>query len=514
MKTEGKIPVMIGVTGHRDICPEALPVIRQKVREQLERIKNACPHSPVKLLCSLAEGGDTVCAREALDLGIPVIAALPFEADEFRKDFTGSALDEFNELLEKSECIIVSPDTEMRPDKDRDYFYRQNGIYVASHCHVLLALWDGNEPAENACGTSAAVYFALEGDFETAYGTLIRPKGNTGVIRISSPRISHESCPAGEVIMLGDAEKTERILCRTDSFNALSEEQSTDPDPRLGAVWTVADRLSISFSEKVGRLLLLLAVMGTGISFTFLMYDEAELHWMLFFCGVMLAAALFFSIRCSRGLYHQKYLEYRVLAETERIRSFLRLAGSSVRPEMLMSWMMQLEMPWVADACAALSVAPPPDSSEDITECWIKAQRDYHHDALRISSKKDRLSGNIVTATSIISILTYVFALAYEIMVIRGTVPEVELVRTIVKIVLGTVSAGTLFISGYYGKLSLSRQSSDHRKMELFYDRALEKLARYGQTEELLAAIVREELAENGNWYSYRIENSPGLELG
>ena len=41
MRTEGKIPVIIGVTGHRDICPEAVPVIRDKVREQLIRIKKA-----------------------------------------------------------------------------------------------------------------------------------------------------------------------------------------------------------------------------------------------------------------------------------------------------------------------------------------------------------------------------------------------------------------------------------------------------------------------------------------
>ncbi|MCR4606857.1 MAG: DUF4231 domain-containing protein [Oscillospiraceae bacterium] len=513
MRTEGKIPVIIGVTGHRDIRPEAVPVIRDKVREQLIRIKKACPHSQVKLMCSLAEGGDTICAREALSLGIPLIAAIPFEADEFRKDFSGSALEEFNELLGKSECVIVSPDTEMSPVKDRDYLYRQNGIYMASHCHVLLALWDGADPAENACGTSAAVYFALEGDYETVYGTLIRPKGNIGVIRISSPRISRESSPAGEVRMLGDPGKTEGILRKTDKFNALSEKQHAAPDPVLGAVWSAADRLSIRFSEKVGRLLMLLAFLGTGISFSFLMYDEAELHWMLFVCGIMLLLALLFSVRSGRGRFHERYIEYRVLAETERIRSFLRLAGSAVRPEMLMSWTMQLEMPWIVDACAALSVAPPPETAAEISECWIRAQRDYHADALKKNGEKAKLSAGILTASTLVSIFTYLFALVYEILVMRGSLPEVELVRTVVKIVLGTVSAGTLFISGYYGKLSLTRQNSDHAKMERFYDRALEKLEKNGQTEELLAAIVREELGENGNWYSYRLEDSPGFEL-
>ena len=92
MKTEGKIPVIVGVTGHRNIRKPDLDVIEKSVREQLAMIVEACPHSQVKLLCSLAEGGDTVCAKAALDLGIPLIASLPFAEDEFRKDFSGQAL--------------------------------------------------------------------------------------------------------------------------------------------------------------------------------------------------------------------------------------------------------------------------------------------------------------------------------------------------------------------------------------------------------------------------------------
>lgn len=513
MKTEGKIPVIVGVTGHRNIRKTDLDILGRNVREQLSGIIDACPHSQVKLMCSLAEGGDTLCARAALELGIPLIASLPFSEDEFRKDFSGKALQDFNDLLAAAETVIVTPETEPKIEKDRDHYYRQNGIYVASHCHVLLALWDGCEPTVNGCGTASAVYFALEGDYQTPYGTNIRPRGNTGVIHIVTPRDTDTVSIAGDVLLLGDPEKTKEILRKTDEFNALAEKNAAEPDPVFGAVWSNADSLSIKYSGKVGKLLMLLAVLGTGISFSFLMYDEAELHWMLFFCGIMLVLAVFFSRRCSRGKYHSRYIEYRVLAETERIRSFLRLAGSSVRPETLMSWTLQIEMPWIVDACAALSAVPDHEEPQDISECWIKAQRDYHAAALKKSGKKEKTSTNILTATTAVSILTYLFALVYEILVIAGVVQEVELVRTIVKIVLGTVSAGTLFISGYYGKLSLTRQGTDHRKMERFYDRALDKLNRYGQTDELLTDIVREELGENSNWYSYRIEDNPGFEL-
>ena len=89
MKTEGKIPVIVGITGHRNIRKKDEELLETRVRERLSGIMKLCPHSQVKLLCSLAEGGDTICARAALKLGIPVIASLTFEIDEFRKDLSG-----------------------------------------------------------------------------------------------------------------------------------------------------------------------------------------------------------------------------------------------------------------------------------------------------------------------------------------------------------------------------------------------------------------------------------------
>ena len=85
--------------------------------------------------------------------------------------------------------------------------------------------------------------------------------------------------------------------------------------------------------------------------------------------------------------------------------------------------------------------------------------------------------------------------------------------RTILKILLGTVSAGTLFLAGYYGKMSLERKSADHGKMQAFYERMKEELDRRGQTEELLEILAREELTENGNWCSYQRDNVPELNL-
>ena len=90
---------------------------------------------------------------------------------------------------------------------------------------------------------------------------------------------------------------------------------------------------------------------------------------------------------------------------------------------------------------------------------------------------------------------------------------NVELYRTLLKILLGTISAVTLFIANFYGRLSLPRTMSDHRKMERFFARMSEQLERQGQTETLLCVLAREELAENGNWCSYQRDNKPDISL-
>ena len=90
---------------------------------------------------------------------------------------------------------------------------------------------------------------------------------------------------------------------------------------------------------------------------------------------------------------------------------------------------------------------------------------------------------------------------------------NMELCRTVLKIALGTMSAVTLFVANYYGRLSLPRTLSDHQKMERFYDRMAARLERDGQTEALLETLAREELIETGKWSSYQRDNKPDISL-
>ena len=93
-----------------------------------------------------------------------MVIPLPFQASEYRKDFTGAAASEFDCLLSLAdEAFVVSAEEPTPDNPERGFFYRQTGIYVAKHCDILLAVWDGAEKdAPDGAGTWETVKLARE----------------------------------------------------------------------------------------------------------------------------------------------------------------------------------------------------------------------------------------------------------------------------------------------------------------------------------------------------------------
>lgn len=189
------IPIVIGVTGHRDLREQDIPRLRAAVRGELESLMASSPSSEFVMLNSLAEGADALCAQEALALGMRLACPLPRAADDYRRDFSGPALKAFDELVGQADEVFVAPDAEPAPGPEAsaqellDHGYRQAGIYVATHCHVLLALWDGSPGEAGGCGTAETVGFAFQGGYAGA--APFASEGEGAVIHITTPRRSH-----------------------------------------------------------------------------------------------------------------------------------------------------------------------------------------------------------------------------------------------------------------------------------------------------------------------------------
>ena len=528
--TNVKIPLTIGVTGHLNPREADLELLRKSVKEELLQIRARCPHSPVIMLNALACGADLLCAEAAEELGIPLRAVLPMEQAEYEKDFPPEDLERMRRQVKRAESVFTAPAAEAEPpEENRDFRYRQAGIYMAEHSHILLALWDGKEGTE--IGTGGVVRAALDGAWQPRRGMACRRAENIAVRHIYTPREGDGAEYKKAAIPPENTAVMEEILAKTEEFNRLAEEAQAGrgmllPEDireaelvKLDTMYSVADGLSIRFARVYRRTLAVLAVLCTLVTLTFLLYDEAELIYMMLACGIALLAAILITGAAKRSAGHRRYIEYRMLAEALRVQLYLRCAGSRTEVQRIMTWTQQQEMPWILCAMCAVNAVRPPEQTRDIREIWVENQRKYHEKAAERTRRQSGRNNRLLRAAGICAVLLYFGGLVFELLcgglIFAPSVPvkDAGLWRMIMKILLGTVSAGTLFLASYYGKMSLERKQTDHGKMKALFTTAGRQMERLGQTEELLEILAREELTENGNWCSYQQDNAPELNI-
>lgn len=201
-----RLPLVIGATGHRDLRDENLPALEREVREAIKRLKRDYLHddkeTPLIVLSSLAEGADRLIARVAMQLGAKLIAPLPMEPAEYRRDFEAGlkpgAAEEFDRLKGQALAAPVMRFAEgntpenVREESRRALQYREVGLFIVRHCHVLIALWNGEEHDPAIGGTAEVVSFKRDGIpldvARSARASLDAPEIGP-VIHIATPRM-------------------------------------------------------------------------------------------------------------------------------------------------------------------------------------------------------------------------------------------------------------------------------------------------------------------------------------
>ncbi len=535
------IPIVIGVTGHRDLRPQDEPALFTRVCDELQKLLLRCPHSEWIMLNSLASGADQLCARAAIKLSIPVVAALPMPLAEYEADFSGETLSALQSIVESCRDVFVVPDAEGRAEPTRDYAYRQAGIYVARHCHVLLALWDGLPGRPNGCGTAETVGFLINETYKSAEARLHTPEDGV-VLHIVTPRLRNPEPPADAFIvrLLGkQPDAFFRTLALTDAYNS-DAAVVTDTHPlfssaalhaldtrtqRLHTSYCVADSLALRFRDKYLSALVKLSATGVMLMLAFLLYDEAEANLFLPVYALVAGIALCVFLGARRGEYHRKYLEYRFLAELLRVQLCLFASGINREVTTLLSRAQAADLSWVHDALQAGSLGGPSGATIDTEQAWIDSQLAYHTSScaklLTKQARQQRVSNGMLAASAAFFLLVCVLEFGLPAQLAGAHVPPAWLmrlfimhdgaafgVRSLLKLLLGIIPAITLFVSSYYGKLSLSRKINDrHRMINLFSEAKREYAAHPEARDAILTELAREELAEAGEWRAYCSDN-------
>jgi len=369
------VPLVVAVTGHRDLLSAEIPRIRELVQTFLCRLRDAYPDRQVTVMCGLAEGADRLVAREAIALGLPLTVLLPMRRALYVRDFsTGESRDEFERLcaaaVDVFELPITPGNTEAsitEPGPNRSRQYAQLGVFLCSHCHVLLALWDG-KPSDQLGGTAQVVRFHHD-DIMPGYtprsvsSRLVLTDDESDLVyHIVCSRDRADGAPAEGLAPLSvswfttdDREPRVRempnrhrlVFERTNEFSRdavthavaieagkyplFTPDQARTMVPGLqdiNHVFCVADWLAIHFQKKVMLALrathVCVLLMGVVyVSYTDVMADR----WLLFvLLGLMLIASAI-NHKARRGDWHRKYLDYRTLAEGLRVQFYWAAAG-------------------------------------------------------------------------------------------------------------------------------------------------------------------------------------------
>ena len=287
----------------------------------------------------------------------------------------------------------------------------------------------------------------------------------------------------------------------------------TDIEPALkeiNRIYGVADSLSIKNGKKHRYILLLLSIGGTILTLMFLLYDELEFYGLIIACGVMVLCLLLLNFLTDKLDCHRKYLQYRILAEALRLQYFLSLAVVETRVVDILPWSLRKGIGWIEEILKSLPQTKI-KNKHSILQCWIIDQRKYHERALAKTEIKNYRDKTISKMTTIITIGIYFVALIFELFVFNNEVVNINIIRMILKILLGTMSAITLFLGSYYGKMSLSNAIEDHKRMIELYKKAQEDVVVSGESEELILSLAREFLNENSAWYSYQQKNRANI---
>ena len=370
-----RVPLVVAITGHRDLVSNEIPALRELVRRFLIDLRDAYPGRPVAVMSALAEGADRLVAEEAIALGLPLTVPLPMPRDLYVRDFVSrESRAVFERLCAAAVDVFELPITqgntettilEQGPNRSRQY--AQAGVFLCAHCHVLLALWDG-KPSEQLGGTSQVVRFHHD-DVMPGY----TPRATSSRLSLTddeSDLVYHIVCsrdrPDGEPAaglqpleaswFTTDADRPRTremparhrlVFERTNEFSAeaqthvaaidreryalLTDEQAARFPPGLldiNQVFCAADWLAIRYQKRYLWTLRATHISAFLIGLAYLSYtDYNSTRSLIFVILGLMGVAVVTGHLAKRGAWHRKYLDYRTLAEGLRVQFYWAAAG-------------------------------------------------------------------------------------------------------------------------------------------------------------------------------------------
>ena len=536
---DGRLPIVIGVTGHRHLRAADLPKHREHVHELFAQLGRLYPSTPLRIITGLAEGADRLVAEVALAEGHELLVPLPLQPADYERDFPESVA-EFHSILRRvppEQVFVLPPDAsadaaQPTPHDLREKCYRAVGVFLAQQSHLLLALWDGH-PTDSSAGTSAVVRLMLDGPSGMPEAGLRPLDAEDGgpVYHVHAPRTGDTQTAVKKPEWLfpqeGDAALFRTLCSRLERFNSeplrrslgtrlthAAESLLPDVGSRsagersLATAFATADLLARHYQRLTRIVLRLTLLFAALLALTFELYAEV-LPWRALPAGYLAAFASLTGMLLwqSRRDVQGRYLDYRALAEGLRVQFYWRLAGLADSASSSYLRKQLDELRWIREALRAAAALPPPRTAhpELALKHWVGGQADYYADRAR--SQRQRL--HLFERGSQLFMAAGLLATA-SLVILWDRLEGLPLWHHWLVVLMGFAPIGAALWETYAERLGLRAQVNQYVRFAGIFQRAsrfaahLERHPLRHDRQHALTALLRElgreALMENGDW--------------
>jgi len=447
--TQLTIPIVLAVTGHRDIPAADLPTLKEAIATAIRELQRLYPDTPLVMLNGLAEGADQLAAEVAVELNVELGAVLPMSIKEYEQDFKDAAvLERFRELLSRSTWqVVVQPEDVTDPgnENQRDSCYAAVGHYLCRYGQQLIALWDGYDNGKTG-GTAYVVKAFRQGydggldvpDCGPVVHVRMRRQALPDYLPVDHKPGSWRTLFRGDygpydldVAELADFEEKrwQEIFAAINAFNRYAKKVKPSAHQQSSAylvghtdfsslpierqqtttIYATADLLSCAAQKRRTAIFKSMIATFTLAVLCEMLYSGPIAYWPLQAAALFSGIATFlllFIVKKSR--IEERTLDYRALAEALRVQHAWQLAGVNEQVADLFLRDQGDKLEWIRQALLTLSL---PRSGETATlreedealsrimnakKIWIEDQRRYF---LGQAQGKEANTGKYATTT-------------------------------------------------------------------------------------------------------------------
>ena len=274
-----------------------------------------------------------------------------------------------------------------------------------------------------------------------------------------------------------------------------------------------ADALSLENYRKTNKYRIYLIVCGILVTLSFILYDELETNLIFrLICIVSVIVLVILSKTIVNKEHHRKHLQYRVLAESLRAQFFISYAGFDEKVADMLPWIIKHDMPWVIELLKGLPKVK--TENKYAPQAFCKNQREYHEEHKKSDKFYSKANVDLNRISLYITIILYIVLFVFDAFVVNfdnGSL-DLNLAHFIIKLLLGVMTAITLFSENLFGKVSSSIKVDEHkRRLKLYCEICpviVENMYDNKEiTKENFLYLIHEFLIENSTWYVYESQN-------